>query len=88
MTSQDVNNGRMLHCMVAEGGRTLFSGETGDVVLPGVNGVVEVLPSHAECFVALGKGEIVVAVGEDEEEAYPVDGGVAHVRGDRLVVLL
>jgi len=88
MTSRDANNGRTLRCTVADGGRTLFTGETTDVVLPGAAGVVEVLPGHAECFVALGKGEIVIAVGEDEEEVHQANGGVAHVRDDRVVVLL
>lgn len=80
---------RLLHCIIADAGRTFYDGPAYSVILPGEGGAAEVLPGHAEAFIALTEGDIVYWTDEHaDEERVPVKGGAAHVLDDRLAVLL
>ncbi len=67
--------------------RQLFSGEVDMVTLPGVEGQMGVMRSHAPLLTILDIGEIVLHREGEEDEHVAVSGGVVEVRPDKVIVL-
>jgi len=67
--------------------RLAFAEEVRWVTLPGVSGVMTVLPRHAPLMSLLQPGELVICRPSGEEVLYAVGGGVVEVRPDKVVVL-
>ncbi|CAG1012660.1 MAG: ATP synthase F1 subunit epsilon [Anaerolinea sp.] len=67
--------------------KLLFSEPEADMVLvPGVEGLMGVLPHHAPLLTTLAHGELIVRKG-GAEESFIVYGGVVEVRPDQVLVL-
>ncbi|MEX5728371.1 F-type H+-transporting ATPase subunit epsilon [Rhodovulum iodosum] len=66
--------------------RKLASLDAKQVMLPGADGNMTVLPDHAPVMTTLRPG-IVEVVGEKGSEQFIVTGGFAEVVGDRATVL-
>lgn len=65
----------------------LFSGDdVKSVVLPGSDGLFEILNSHAPLIATLGKGTIKVTSGSNTE-SFDVNGGVVEVNNNKVIVL-
>jgi len=56
------------------------------VVLMVSDGLAEIFPGHADAYFKLGKGEILLRQGL-VQHAFKVEGGVARLRADELMVL-
>jgi len=67
--------------------RLAFSEDVRSVTLPGVAGVMTILPRHAPLMTLLQPGELLIRRPDGEEVYYAVGGGVAEVRPDKVVVL-
>lgn len=67
--------------------RLAFSEDVRWVTLPGISGVMTVLPKHAPLMSLLQPGELVIHRPTGEEILYAVGGGVVEVRPDKVVVL-
>lgn len=80
---------KTFHLTVAKVGETLFEGEVVSVLLPGKEGLFQVLSGH-EAFVSeLVSGTIVFKTEEDKEESLVIDKkGVAEVSHHQVTVLL
>ena len=61
--------------------------EAREVVLPGQEGVMTVLPQHTPLLTALRPGVMIVTDLEGAEQHYAVHGGFAEVSRDRILVL-
>ena len=67
--------------------KVVFSEPEADmVVVPGVEGVMGVLPRHAPVLTTLGFGELIIRKGR-AEESFAIYGGVVDIRPDRVIVL-
>src|SRR4051812_31179767 len=66
--------------------RQVFSDEVDEVVCPGVEGELGVLPHHAPLLTTLGFGELRIKRG-GEEEFFAIAGGFLQVRPDKVVVM-
>lgn len=66
--------------------RIVYSAEVDEVIAPGVEGQLGILPHHAPLMTALQAGELVVRHG-GEEEIMAISGGFLEVRPDRVIVL-
>ncbi|HEX8939980.1 MAG TPA: F0F1 ATP synthase subunit epsilon [Candidatus Limnocylindrales bacterium] len=66
--------------------RLAYRGEVDEVVLPGSEGQMAVLPHHAPLISTLGLGELRIKRG-GQEEAFAIMGGFVQVRPDKVVVL-
>ncbi len=68
--------------------RVVYSEEgVKQLVAPGADGELTVLPQHAAFITTLMPGELRIAKGGDEEEAMMITGGFLEVRNDRVVIL-
>src|SRR3954453_3730980 len=66
--------------------RLAYSDEVDEVIVPGSEGELGILPRHAPLVAALGAGELRIKKG-NEWEAFAVFGGFVQVRPDKVVVL-
>ncbi len=66
--------------------RIVFSGEVDEIVAPGVEGQLGILPHHAPLMTMLQAGELVAKKG-GQDEIMAIAGGFLEVRPDRVIVL-
>ena len=66
---------------------TLFTGEVSLVQLPGIDGLFEILKSHAPLVSALKEGRVKVVDDEDQTHFFDIRGGVVEVSHDKILLL-
>ena len=66
--------------------RVVLSTDADEIVAPGVEGQLGILPHHAPLMTTLQSGELVVKLGE-VEYTLAISGGFLEVRPDRVIVL-
>ncbi len=66
--------------------RSVFSDDVDEVVVPGIEGQLGILPHHAPLMTTLQPGELTVKKG-GEEYCIAVTGGFLEVRPDRVIIL-
>jgi F-type H+-transporting ATPase subunit epsilon len=66
--------------------RVVYSADVDEVVAPGVEGQLGILPHHAPLMTILQAGELIVKKG-GEEEILAISGGFLEVRPDHVIVL-
>jgi F-type H+-transporting ATPase subunit epsilon len=66
--------------------RIVYSAEVDEVIAPGVEGQLGILPHHAPLMTILQAGELVVRKG-GEDHIMAISGGFLEVRPDRVIVL-
>lgn len=67
--------------------KTIYSGPASLVQLPGLDGLFEVLENHAPLIAGLKKGQIKVQTEQGEETFYEINGGVAEVLNNKVLVM-
>lgn len=55
------------------------------ITLPAFSGELQILPGHAESFVVLQKGEIVLE--NNHTKAFSIEAGVCHIKSDIVVII-
>jgi F-type H+-transporting ATPase subunit epsilon len=73
-----------LEIVTAEG--VVFSDEVDEVIAPGVEGELGILPHHSPLMTMLAPGELRVKQGA-QESSLAISGGFLEVRPDRVIVL-
>jgi F-type H+-transporting ATPase subunit epsilon len=66
--------------------RLAYSDQVDEVIAPGSQGELGILPHHAPLLTTLGLGELRIKKG-GTEEAFAIVGGFLQVRPDRVVVM-
>ncbi len=66
--------------------RIVYQGDADMVVLPGIDGVMGILPNHSPVLTALQYGVITVRL-KGEEYYFTVAGGFVEVQPDQVTVL-
>lgn len=76
-----------IHVEVVSQEQKLFEETRADmVIVPGVEGMLGILPNHTPLITTMGYGELIVRKGAAEEH-FAIYGGVVEVRPDKVVVL-
>jgi F-type H+-transporting ATPase subunit epsilon len=65
----------------------VFSGDVYEIVAPGIDGQLGVLPKHAPLLTILTAGEVVVKRQGQEDLFFAVSGGWMEVRPDKVTIL-
>lgn len=65
----------------------VFSGEVSEVLAPGIEGQLGILPRHAPLLTVLAPGEVVVKIPGQEDIYFAVSGGWMEVLPDRVTIL-
>jgi F-type H+-transporting ATPase subunit epsilon len=75
-----------LHLEIVTPEKRAFTGDVDEVIVPGTEGEMGILPHHAPLVSTLGQGVLRLRRGGEEEE-FAIFGGFVQVRPDRVVVL-
>ncbi len=75
-----------IHCEIVSQDRVVFQGDVDMASLPGVDGVMGILPKHAPLLTVLKYG-IITLRSKKEEQVFTVAGGVVEVQPDQITVL-
>ena len=75
-----------LHLEIVTPAKRVFEGDVDEVVVPGSEGELGILPHHAPLVSLLGQGRLRLKHGGQVEEM-AIFGGFVQVRPDRVVVL-
>lgn len=75
-----------IRCEIVSQDRIVYQDDVDIVVLPGVEGVMGILPNHAPLLTTLKYGIITVRK-KGEEQYFTVAGGVAEVLPEAVVIL-
>ena len=75
-----------LHLEIVTPERLAFEGDVDEVIVPGSEGEMGILPHHAPLISTLGQGVLRLKRGGEEQE-FAIFGGFLQVRPDRVVVL-
>jgi len=79
----------MLKCAITSKEGTKEYGKLKSVTLPGYIGQMQVLSGHAETFVLLQDGDIVLVNAESgAEEKIQIQGGECTIRKDNVMIIL
>lgn len=66
---------------------TLFSGDVSLVQLPGIDGLFEILKSHAPIVAALRKGKVKIVDENQQTRHFDINGGVVEANNDKILLL-
>jgi F-type H+-transporting ATPase subunit epsilon len=66
--------------------RVVYSADVDEVIAPGVEGQLGILPHHAPLMTILKAGELIIKKG-GQEEILAISGGFLEVRPDHVIVL-
>ena len=75
-----------LHLEIVTPERRAFEGDVDEVIVPGSEGELGILPHHAPLISLLGQGVLRYKQGAKSEE-FAIFGGFLQVRPDRVVVM-
>jgi F-type H+-transporting ATPase subunit epsilon len=75
-----------IHLEIVTPARRVFDGDVDEVVVPGSEGELGILPHHAPLVSMLGQGCLRLKK-DGQEEVMAIFGGFVQVRPDRVVVL-
>jgi F-type H+-transporting ATPase subunit epsilon len=67
--------------------KKLFSGEISSAQFPGSDGSFGIMNNHAPLIATLKKGSIKVKETSNQEQSFPVNGGVVEVLNNNITVL-
>ena len=77
--------GKLRLVVVTPEGKT-FDDDVEQVVMPGVEGQLGILPGHVPLLTAIQPGELVLKAGSRGDEL-AVGGGFAEITGDRVTIM-
>ena len=69
-------------CIIRSTDAAIFSGRAKSVTLPTVSGEVQVLSAHADAFIALIAGTVVVEAEDGSKQSFALRGGVFRMKDD------
>ena len=75
-----------IHLDIVTPERLAYSDDVDEVIAPGSQGELGILPHHAPLLTTLGLGELRIKKG-GTEESFAIVGGFLQVRPDRAVVM-
>ena len=75
-----------MHVEVVTAERELYNGEADELIAPGTEGELGILPRHAALLTTLKAGELRIVLRDREEPLY-VSGGFLEVSNNKVTVL-
>lgn len=66
---------------------SLFNGEANAVSVPAIDGSLGILNNHAPLISALKAGKVKVTLTNGKEEFFEINGGVAEVLNNKVIIL-
>lgn len=78
----------MMRCTITSPEETRQYKDLRSVTLPAFSGEMQVLSGHAESFVSLKRGNILLDRGKGQREALEIASGECYIKSNDLIVIL
>ena len=78
----------MINCVITSPKKTIIYKNIKNVILPTFAGQMQVLPGHAESFVLLQKGDILLRKLNNQSETIQIMNGECYIKNDAVTVIL
>jgi F0F1-type ATP synthase epsilon subunit len=78
----------MLRCIITSPEETKHYDLVQKVTLPAFFGKAQILPGHAEAFLLLKEGDVVIQSIEEQKKSIQINGGECYIDGSSVVVIL
>jgi len=78
----------MIHCVITSPRETVIYKDGQSVILPVPSGQTQVLPGHAESFMALSPGNIVLSQANGKSKIIKAAGGECYIKDDSVLIIL
>lgn len=78
----------MINCTITSPTKTISYNKLQSITLPASLGQMQILPGHAESFILLQKGNIVLERPDKSSEVIQIVAGECYVKNDAMVVIL
>lgn len=78
----------MITCTVTSAETTKIYENLQSVALPAYSGFMEILPGHAESFVIVNAGELILKYTDKHGETIRIAGGECHVYRDKVILIM
>jgi len=75
-----------IYCEIVTQDKIVYKGDADIVILPGINGIMGILPNHAPLLSMLQMGIITIRKA-DINQFFTVAGGVVEIQPDQVTVL-
>ena len=79
--------GQELDCEVVTAERVVFHDRAEEIIAPGTEGELGILPRHAPLLTSLKEGELIIKRAGEEDLSLAIGGGFMEVLHNRVVVL-
>src|SRR5512133_1442284 len=76
-----------IHLDLVAQDRSVFSSDVNEIIAPGIDGQVGVLPRHAPLITVLSLGEVVVRRANEPDLFFAVSGGWMEILPDKVTIL-
>ena len=78
----------MIECVITSPKKTAVYKNLESVALPAFYGRMQILPGHAESFVVLREGFILLRQPGGKTDSVEISGGECHIKDNRALVIL
>lgn len=78
----------LLQLTIANVGSSVFEGEVLSVLLPGSDGVMQILANHEPLISPLQTGEIVIEKQDGTKQTLQIESGVLEISNNHATVLI
>jgi F0F1-type ATP synthase epsilon subunit len=72
-----------MNCTIVSPQKTRKFEQLKAVTLPAYSGEMQVLAGHAEAFILLKKGNIII-----DDKTVEISGGECHIKDDNIIIIL
>ncbi len=79
---------KYMHVVLAKVDEIVFEGDASSLSVPGMGGMMTILPEHMPLVTTLKTGEVTVHTQSGESKTVTIDGGILEVRRDGVTVIL
>ena len=78
----------MINCIVTSMNETVHYDKVHSVTIPSVSGNTQILPGHAEAFIALTKGNITLNISQRPKKVISIVQGECYTRDSTVMIIL
>ncbi len=76
-----------LHVEIVTPERAVFAAEATEVLVPGIDGELGILPGHLPLFTTIRVGAMTVKGVDGKDRIFCIEGGFAEILPDRVIIL-
>lgn len=77
----------MLTCTITSLNKNEIYKNLKSVTIPASSGSMEILNGHAEAFIIISKGKIVLKFSDDKEKIIESNNGECHVKNNKAIIV-